>query len=137
MICTECDKPGWAKNLCTSHYNNRRYKNNSEHMRQVKRNWVAKNKDYVKQLKKNNALLKLYGITLDEYKLRVQSQQGLCKICKSSNSKRATMPDLVVDHDHKTGKIRGLLCSPCNVAIGMLGDSEERLLNVLEYLRCA
>lgn len=137
MICTECNKPGWAKNLCSAHYNNKRYKDNSEHMRQVKRNWVAKNKDYVKYLKKNNSLLSHYGISLQQYNILVIEQKGLCKICSSPNSKRVKMPDLVVDHDHKTGKIRGLLCSPCNVAIGMLGDSQERLLKVVEYLKCA
>jgi hypothetical protein len=46
------------------------------------------------------------------------------------------MPDTWhVDHDHKTGKARGLLCNTCNVGLGMLGEDENRILGLIKYLR--
>lgn len=66
-------------------------------------------------------------------------QGGVCAICNqpethtSSRSRRVKM--LAIDHDHKTGHIRGLLCNNCNRAIGLLGDDIETLLNAVEYLR--
>lgn len=72
-----------------------------------------------------------YGLTLQEYELWREKQQGVCAICKLPC---ATGKSLSVDHDHHTGKVRGLLCMMCNTAIGKLGDSVELLKNAIEYL---
>ncbi len=56
---------------------------------------------------------------------------GKCGICKRKPSNLAR---LVLDHDHKTGKVRGFICSQCNVALGMVGDSPERLRQLAAYL---
>lgn len=70
-----------------------------------------------------------YGITLDEFNNLLNKQDGRCAICK-------TIPDyrLCVDHRHDTGKVRGLLCKPCNKAIGQLGDTPESVKIAYEYL---
>jgi len=52
-----------------------------------------------------------------------------CEICKSP-----TGPSFHIDHCHKTGKYRGLLCSNCNSGIGLFGDNPERLRAAAEYL---
>lgn len=76
------------------------------------------------------AKLKRYGITEDEYEQMSQAQSGACAICKQIPIKRP----LFVDHDHRTGQARGLLCDLCNAGIGMLGDSVDRMLVAIEYL---
>ena len=82
--------------------------------------------------------LKSYGLTVDQYDEMLTAQGGVCAICNlpethvSSFTKKIRR--LSIDHDHKTGKIRGLLCSSCNRAIGLLGDDAERIKAVLTYL---
>lgn len=59
-------------------------------------------------------------------------QKNVCCICKQKCNTRKT---LSVDHDHKTGKIRGLLCVKCNTALGMLNDNIGTFENAINYLR--
>ncbi len=56
-------------------------------------------------------------------------QEGKCKGCDKESNRT-----LNVDHDHETGKIRGLLCGNCNRGIGLLGDNIETLQNLIKYL---
>ena len=75
-----------------------------------------------------------YNFSVEEYNVMFEEQGGVCKICHlPQTNKRFT--HLCVDHDHDTGKVRGLLCDPCNRAIGLLKDDERILLNAIEYLR--
>ncbi len=65
------------------------------------------------------------------------SQDGVCAICRRPETFITTGQGpcrLSVDHDHKTGKVRGLLCRDCNVGLGNFGDSGERLRNAAAYL---
>lgn len=85
---------------------------------------------------RNHHLVKSYGITQAEYEQIYKDQSGLCAICGG-------LPDivkhgysrLVVDHCHKTGKVRGLLCNNCNSGMGIIGDTIEHLERALAYLR--
>ena len=74
-------------------------------------------------------LQRTYGLTLDQYKVLDEAQNGKCGICGQPESRliRGRIGPLVVDHDHVTGRVRGLLCHACNVGIGFLGDSKERV----------
>ena len=74
-----------------------------------------------------------YGITPDEYVEMLEEQLHTCACCGSSNPKRKA--GFVIDHDHATGQIRGLLCHSCNIGIGQLGDSIDGLTKALDYLR--
>ena len=76
-------------------------------------------------------LFKKYGITVGQYRDMVDAQGGLCLICDQPprNGYR-----LSVDHNHRTGQIRGLLCGPCNLAIGNFGDDPEVALRASMYL---
>ena len=58
----------------------------------------------------------LYGISIEEYESMLESQSGLCAICAEPGQK------LFVDHNHQTGKVRGLLCPSCNGALGMVRE---------------
>lgn len=74
-------------------------------------------------------LLNRYGITVEEYAEMLAGQGGHCAICPRTPEENGKL--LSVDHDHETGEVRGLLCQPCNLALGHL---EDHLYSVLEYL---
>jgi hypothetical protein len=75
---------------------------------------------------------KRYGITIKDYKQLEMAQGGRCAICGGPPSGRGR---LHLDHNHSTGRIRGLLCSTCNVGIGGLRDSTDLLMAAVEYLK--
>lgn len=75
-----------------------------------------------------------YGVCNVKYHEILAQQRGQCAICRSTlNSSRYTK--LAVDHCHRTGKVRGLLCTNCNTAIGLMKDSPVRLVAASEYLK--
>lgn len=82
--------------------------------------------------------LKRYSLTLVDYDRLWEQQEGLCAICgKSETTKRGeSVQRLSVDHDHRTGKVRGLLCSKCNPALGYLETLKHGSLiwKAIEYL---
>lgn len=88
---------------------------------------------------KNGYLKRNYNITLDDYLNLLLNQNSVCKICKkeetSKNNKKGKIKDLAVDHCHKSGKIRGLLCTRCNTTLGRVEDSIELLENMINYLK--
>ena len=71
-----------------------------------------------------------YGITEADYDRMAKVQGGVCAICKC----RQRFQKLAVDHDHKTGKVRGLLCVSCNRGLGTFFDSTYRLRAAADYL---
>lgn len=73
-----------------------------------------------------------YGLTLEDYEDLLQEQNGGCAICEASPPENRR---LSVDHCHKTGKIRGLLCNKCNCCLGMVDDNIDRLFDAIAYLR--
>lgn len=70
-----------------------------------------------------------YGLTLTEKETLEKEQSYLCAICRKTSTKT-----LSVDHNHTTGKVRGLLCHNCNRGVGYLHDSSEIVLNAYRYL---
>lgn len=75
-------------------------------------------------------LVRKYGVTLEEYARRYREQRGRCAVCRKEQERA-----LDVDHDHKTGAVRGLLCTSCNRMIGHAGDNAGRLERAAAYLR--
>ena len=73
-----------------------------------------------------------FGITLNEYNEMFEKQKGCCAICGRHQSEFKRSFD--VDHDHKTGKVRGLLCFKCNVVLGFVNDNSNILENMIGYL---
>jgi len=69
-----------------------------------------------------------YGITIEDYERMYLKQGAVCAICNLSCSK------LVIDHDHVTLKVRGLLCHKCNFTLGAMNDSVANLKNAIKYL---
>lgn len=107
--------------------------------------WREKNPDKVKAYYKHyheqnvskvrlkNRMVKLkknFNITIEQYDELEKRQKGVCAICgRKEISKR-----LAVDHCHKIGKIRGLLCKNCNTGLGLFNDNEKLLTKAIRYL---
>jgi hypothetical protein len=107
------------------------YEDRSSYMREYRKQNPEKHK--------NMDLKKHFGITLDDYNLILEQQNNVCAICGKPehifNSRTQKTLSLSVDHCHTTGKIRGLLCSHCNHAIGKFNDDVELLQKAIEYLK--
>lgn len=83
---------------------------------------------------KNKRLETKYNITLEHYEDLLKKQNYRCAICKT-NKPKGRNKKFHVDHDHETGKVRGLLCHHCNVALGSFFDSIDNLNKAIEYLK--
>jgi hypothetical protein len=86
-----------------------------------------RNKTYEEQ---RVSRIRSYGITVEDYNRMLEEQNGGCYICGKEDNNRA----LSIDHDHSTGKVRGLLCSNHNRALGLMGDDPEIVLAAHKYL---
>jgi hypothetical protein len=106
----------------------------------LKRNkdWRESHKEHLKNYRHEQDLVYNYNITREQYNQMLESQNGVCAIC----GKEETIVDkrinriilLAVDHDHQTGKVRGLLCSHCNKALGGFKDNTGLLNKAINYL---
>jgi hypothetical protein len=112
---------------------NRRY--HQEH-REVKlarsRSWVRANPERQKFHQWKHYLGKKYGVTPADYAALMVAQDGRCAICLTSDP--APWDQLSVDHDHETGRVRGLLCMRCNSCLGYVQDSPDLLRKAVRYL---
>ena len=71
-------------------------------------------------------------MTLEEHQKLFEKQQGRCAICNKHQSE--LNKEISIDHSHKTGKVRGLLCNNCNSGIGYFNDNKELLIKAISYL---
>lgn len=104
--------------------------------------------DYIKQwrqqhaapgitkLKRNNLMAK-FGMSVEEYLTKVEEQNNKCAICNKEETTlyKGERRLLTVDHCHKTGKIRRLLCLTCNNGLGCFKDDKELLEKAIDYLK--
>ena len=105
------DRPHKAHGLCKSCYDKLPAR-------------LARIKSYTNKHARRDQLKCLYGLTVEDYDAFVQAQNGLCAIC--GLPPRGKMKRLSVDHDHKTGTVRGLLCITCNRTLGYLDNENWR-----------
>lgn len=99
-------------------------------MRQQQAEWRRTHKEHIR-LQERRRRLERYGLTPDGFDQLLAAQNGMCAIC---NTTRLGSRNLCIDHNHKTGKIRGLLCVACNMAIGYMKDNPARLKAAADYL---
>ncbi len=97
--------------------------------KQLSRAWT-KNNPKAQAKYRRRCQLKKYGITEADYEMLAISQANCCAICKQKPGKRG----LVIDHCHTSGKVRGLLCDNCNMALGLLKENIEILEQAKNYL---
>lgn len=129
---------------CNEFGRKQRYSANRVKMAARSRAWRNDNKERMNMLKrikyakdptamKSSHLKWKYGITIEQYDVMLDEQGGLCAICKREEN-RKPLRRLAVDHCHSTGKIRGLLCSRCNTAIGQFCDNPEIMKSAMSYV---
>lgn len=107
---------------------------NRERLNVLRLEWEKRNPDYIapnRTASVRKCKLKKLGMTVEQYEKIYRSQNGMCGICGGPPNSLG----LVIDHCHKTGAARGLLCAGCNSMIGFAQDREEVLLAGVEYLR--
>lgn len=95
------------------------------------RRYREKHRDKVNHNARHAASLRRYGITPDEKWALLDTQGGRCAICRTSEPGRRGWQ---VDHDHKSGKVRGILCARCNLALGNAHDDVVTLQMMIDYL---
>jgi hypothetical protein len=86
-----------------------------------------------KAFKQAYGLRRLYGVSVEQYDALSTAQGHVCALCKTPALDRHKR--LVVDHCHATGKVRALLCQPCNRALGQFRDNATILQRAADYLR--
>lgn len=115
-----------------------RWAKNPEDYRKQKNQYAKDYRAKNPRKAKDQNLRKSYGITLKQYEEMLKDQNNGCAICGNPETatKRGSREErsLAIDHCHSTGKIRGLLCTGCNTAIGALQDSSELLWKAILYL---
>ena len=109
-------------------------KKHPDRHRQRNRRWSKANPERQREIDRRARLRSRYGLDTEDYEALLRSQKGECAICRESCS-------LVVDHSHDQGRglhtVRGLLCSTCNIGLGMFRDRPDLLIRGAGYLRAA
>ena len=96
------------------------------------RDWSKKNPDKVREKNRRQDLKRTYGLTPQMWDDMLAEQNGGCAICGTTEA--GGRGRFHVDHDHHTGKIRALLCTNCNVALGLVSDSPQLLRALAGYV---
>ncbi len=108
----------------------REMKNASRIKRQA--GWTEERIGIERRRRYGNWLERKYGLSIEQYDALHKDQEGKCKICDSEESRGKG--GFHVDHCHETGKVRGLLCTSCNMMLGLVKDNKETLMKAIEYL---
>jgi len=108
-----------------------RYRSNPEHYKKIQEKYLKKNPE----ARRNTLIKHRYGgkITLKDYDVLHKKQKYRCAICNKSREEVA-QKKFHLDHNHRTGQIRGLLCCNCNLALGLLHDDIKILRAMEDYL---
>lgn len=113
-------------------------KRNKDKIREYNQMYTKKNRLAISEKRKVYNLERIYGMTIDAYDRMLESQGGSCAIClktSASVDKRTNKPRrLAVDHCHQTMRVRGLLCTGCNTALGAMDDDPKLLQRAINYL---
>lgn len=135
LITKQCKKC-WKIKPLGEFYRNRRSLDGHEYQCKECRNkrhkqWRSDNPEKRKRTARKNELKRRYGISEREYRLLLRSQGGVCAICKTGSTASEA---LCVDHEHSSGRIRGLLCKDCNLGLGLFRDKPSLLFAAIKYL---
>lgn len=101
-----------------------------EHTSKYKKVYNVEKREYIRYKR----LYDKYGVTKEWYFEQLEKQEHKCAICSCEEPKGNGNVHFHVDHCHSTGKVRGLLCSSCNTALGNFKDSTELMRKAIEYI---
>lgn len=160
-VVAECGRPSWARGYCNAHYirvqrqgdpgsapvrmpMDPHHRDKSGRKRCSRCRLWSPVTDYFnrsdrpdgldmwcRRCHKDSSLQKLYGVSIAQYEAMLTAQNGVCAVCGGVNDGM----ELCVDHDHSTGAVRGLLCTPCNRGIGYFRDTVAHLEAAVAYLK--
>jgi len=116
--------------------------NQKEYLKEYRQVNKKQRNEYLKEWYRNNPEKKRaqkyrhrYGIDIEDYEKMFTEQSEVCAICGGADLGRKSAKYFVIDHCHKTNKIRGLLCHKCNMILGLCNDDPDILLNAISYLK--
>ena len=123
-----CSSDGLAYHCkkCQIKHSRQKYYRNHEQSKAYAREWAKNNPERSKY----NSIKSKYGLSKFEWDALLEASKGCCGICGEYFGHQ-----LCIDHNHETGTVRGLLCSPCNAALGFFKDNIESLNAAIDYLR--
>lgn len=119
--------------MCVSETSKAYYQKNKPLLTEKSRSYYQANKSAIQKRTKEWHIARTYGISLKKFRKMLKNQGNKCAICRSpvpDNPKRRWH----VDHNHKTGKIRGILCHNCNVALGHFKENKKVMKRAIKYL---
>jgi hypothetical protein len=129
---TKDGRDSYCKNCRKDRSAERYVERRDERANQMKK-WREENAAEISERRFWANRLRRYGISREQYEEMVKRQNGLCAICKLPPRGKRKVLD--VDHNHETGQVRELLCSPCNSALGKFRDDPLLLAEAIEYLK--
>ena len=115
---------------------------NPEKVRDTHRRFMERNRTSILERRRDTDRDRTFGLTTGEFDKLLKSQSGVCAICGLPETRKSirldgTTQPLCVDHDHRTGRVRGLLCSKCNCGIGYFNDDPNLTVAATAYLKRA
>lgn len=129
--CFRCKK---EKGINEFYYSNKRRGKLSSYCKSCcydyQKNKIQKHKEHHYSIVRKSRLKREYGITPDDYDSMFKAQNGVCAACGEPSNDKI----LSVDHNHITGKTRELLCQPCNLALGSMKESPQKLRLLADYI---
>ena len=142
-VCTACNQPkpadafgkskGYRDGLRRQCNQCRSAKGRTPAQRERARKWREANRERLRQEDRGLQKRYRYGLSLADIAAILSAQDGRCALCKTDRP-GGRYGVFCVDHCHATGRVRGLLCHRCNVALGALGDGPEGLQAALDYV---
>lgn len=115
---------------CSAAYQKQYQEKNKERLKEKKKHYHSQTKEY----RRWYTIKKRYGLTKEEYENMLLLQNNKCAICENTKSGHRNTDEMVVDHCHKTNKVRGLLCNRCNTLLGLIEDNPTFMQNISKYL---
>ena len=153
--CGHPDRKHQAKGKCMNCYSAQQYRDRTAAYKAKAGEWKAANRERVRELnasryRKERAtdptgeaywrqhIWQTYGLAMDEYDGLLDRQGGVCAICRNPETAMSKTGDrvrrMVVDHDHETGRVRGLLCTACNTGVGCFRDNPSWMAEASTYV---
>ena len=120
-VCNKC-----RENLPDSEFHKRTYKTGNVGLQSSCR--TCSSRQRVKYYKPHDTARRRHKLTDEEYTTLIAESQGKCNVCSRPLTKAC------IDHDHTTGKVRGVLCNNCNTSLGLVGDNTTTLTRLIQYL---
>lgn len=140
IICSGCKKRKQLKSFSKDRSRKSGYRSlcrkcSSKHNKNYRINNRVKLLTYMRSWHRNNKG-KSFGISIEQYKTLKELQNNKCAICKNNETVvcKGKLRELSIDHNHMTGKVRGLLCYACNVSLGLLKENTQTLKQMILYI---